>query len=88
MRVFFLTFVPSLVLFFLPLVSAITFTTPDGLTSGGPATIKWTADNGDPATISIELENPTLLHDAIAIANNVPVASGQITINLPAVQPA
>jgi hypothetical protein len=88
MRVFFLTFVLSLALFFLPLVSAVTFTTPAGLTSGGSATITWTADNGDPDTISFELLNPPLFHDAIAIANNVAVASGKTTITLPAVPPA
>ena len=78
---------PSLILF-LPLVSAVTFSTPENVTSGGSTTITWTRDKGDPDTISIELANPNLLHDAIAIANNVPVTSGKITVALPIVQPA
>ncbi|KAI0249523.1 hypothetical protein BJV78DRAFT_1129550, partial [Lactifluus subvellereus] len=73
---------------FLPLVSAVTFNIPENLTSGGPATITWTPDNGDPDTISLELANPRLFHDAIAIANNVAVGSKQVTVTLPIVPPA
>ncbi|KII93096.1 hypothetical protein PLICRDRAFT_35273 [Plicaturopsis crispa FD-325 SS-3] len=67
-----------------PLVSALTLSTPENLTSGGPATITWTNESGDPSTFSLELVN-TVFHDTFAIANNVVPASGSITINLPSV---
>ncbi|KAI9513102.1 hypothetical protein F5148DRAFT_1158736 [Russula earlei] len=73
----------SAILFF-PLVSALTFTTPSNVTSGGSTTISWTPDAGDPQVFSLELLN-TVFHNSFAIANNVQTATGQITVNLPIV---
>ncbi|KAH9056946.1 hypothetical protein EDB87DRAFT_1754129 [Lactarius vividus] len=75
----------SVILFFLPLVSAITFQVPNNLTSGGPATISWSSSDTDPDVFSVELVNPTLFHNAIAIANNVPKTQGSISVTLPVV---
>ncbi|KAI9445379.1 hypothetical protein H4582DRAFT_1770651, partial [Lactarius indigo] len=75
----------SVILFFLPLVSAITFQVPNNLTSGGPATFSWSSSNTDPDVFSIELVNSNLFHNAIAIANNVQKTSGSISVTLPIV---
>jgi len=72
------------VAFFLPLVHALTLGTPTGLTSGGLATITWTADPTDPP-FSLELANP-VFRDAFAIGNNIdPTTATSITLTLPAV---
>ncbi|KAH9982304.1 hypothetical protein BGW80DRAFT_1262619 [Lactifluus volemus] len=78
----------SLTLFFLPLVSALTFTniTPAIPTSGGSITFSWTEDPGDAATVTFQLQNPPVLLNAIAIANNIQTASGQLTLTLPTVK--
>ncbi|KAH0825976.1 hypothetical protein J3R83DRAFT_7571 [Lanmaoa asiatica] len=68
----------------LPLVSALTINPLVGATTGGTVTITWTASTTDPATFSIELVN-TAFHNQFAVANNVPTAQGQITIQLPQV---
>ncbi|KAH8111860.1 hypothetical protein DFH11DRAFT_553244 [Phellopilus nigrolimitatus] len=61
------------------LVSALSIQTPTNWTSGGPATISWTAVNGDTQTFSIELAN-TIFHNSFALANNV--QTGALTLNL------
>ncbi|KAI0271457.1 hypothetical protein BC834DRAFT_444132 [Gloeopeniophorella convolvens] len=71
----------------LPLVSAITFSTPTNLTSGGPATISWSSSSGDPQVFTIELNNPNLFHNAIAIANNIQATAGHVDVTLPVVPP-
>ncbi|KAH9043672.1 hypothetical protein EDB85DRAFT_708152 [Lactarius pseudohatsudake] len=76
----------SVILFFLPLVSAITFQVPNNLTSGGSATISWSSSDTDPDVFTIELVNTNLFHNAIAIANNVQKTAGSITVTLPIVQ--
>ncbi|KAH9049518.1 hypothetical protein EDB84DRAFT_1453161 [Lactarius hengduanensis] len=76
----------SVILFFLPLVSAITFQVPNNLTSGGPATISWSSGDTDPVVFTIELVNINLFHNAIAIANNVQKTAGSISVTLPIVQ--
>ncbi|KAI9454900.1 hypothetical protein BJY52DRAFT_699802 [Lactarius psammicola] len=75
----------SIILFFLPFVSAITFQVPNNLTSGGPATISWSSSDSDPNVFSLELVNTDLFHDAIAIANNVQKTAGSISVTLPIV---
>lgn len=78
---------PSLssALFFLPLVFAVSnLSVSPNLSSGGPVTITWTADPTDPATCSFELANQAF-HNTFAIANNIPINTGSITVNLPAV---
>ncbi|KAF8273836.1 hypothetical protein EI94DRAFT_1782758 [Lactarius quietus] len=76
----------GVILFFLPLVSALTFTSvPTNATSGGSVTIPWSSTSTDPSTFSLELVNPTLFNNAIAIANNVATSTGTITVTLPIV---
>ncbi|KAL5519585.1 hypothetical protein ACEPAH_1268 [Sanghuangporus vaninii] len=67
-----------------PLVSALTIETPTGLTSGGPATINWTAVQGDTQTFSIELIN-NAFNRQFALANNVETGSLTISLTLPIV---
>jgi len=75
----------SSALFFLPLVFAVSnLSVSENLTSGGPVTITWTADSTDPDSCSFELVNEAF-HDTFAIANNIPINTGSITVNLPAV---
>lgn len=72
-------------IFFFPLVSALTFgSIPSNLTSGGPATFTWTSDAGDPSTVSLELLN-VAFNNAFAIGNNIPVSDGTISVTLPIV---
>ena len=47
--------------------------------------ITWTNAAGDPSTWSLELNNPNLFHDALAIANNVNPASQSQNVTLPIV---
>ncbi|KAI0323028.1 hypothetical protein OF83DRAFT_1090341 [Amylostereum chailletii] len=73
----------------LPFAAAtITFSIPSGVTSGGPLNITWTSSPSDPSVFSIELSNPALFRNALAIANNVPTSNGAIVINLPIVEAA
>jgi hypothetical protein len=74
----------ALLAFVAPLVAGLTLTIPQNPTSGGSITIEWTTVAGDPSTFSIELIN-VAFNNAFAIANNVPTASNQITLNLPIV---
>jgi len=75
----------SSALFFLPLVFAVSnLSVSQNLTSGGPVTITWTADSTDPDSCSFELVNEAF-HDTFAIANNIPINTGSITVNFPAV---
>jgi len=69
-----------------PLISALTLSTPENLSSGGSATINWTSAAGDPSTFSIELLN-VVFHNSFAIANNVQPSAGTITLTLPSVPP-
>jgi len=72
-------------LFFLPLASAMSgLSISSNPTSGGTATVSWTADSTDPSTFSIELATSDF-HNAIAVANNVQSASGQTPITIPIV---
>nr|GAT45245.1 predicted protein [Mycena chlorophos] len=66
-------------------VEALTINTPSGLTSGGMATITWTATSSDPP-FSIELVHPSFNQD-YAIANSVNPANQMITLQLPPVPP-
>ncbi|KAG9309060.1 hypothetical protein JVU11DRAFT_10942 [Chiua virens] len=68
----------------LPLVSALTINPITGGTTGGTATITWTASTTDPNYFSIELVN-TVFHNTFAIANNVQTSLGSLTIQLPQV---
>ncbi|KAF8551104.1 hypothetical protein OG21DRAFT_1513219 [Imleria badia] len=70
----------------LPLVSALTFESISGWTTGATVTVTWTASTTDPTSFSIELANPSY-HNSYAIATNVVTANGQVTIELPAVEP-
>jgi hypothetical protein len=73
------------IIFFLPLVSAITFgTIPSNLTSGGPAQFTWTSDASDPSTFSLELVN-TVFNNAFAVGNNIQTSDGTISVALPIV---
>ncbi|KAI0059424.1 hypothetical protein BV25DRAFT_1871527 [Artomyces pyxidatus] len=74
----------SVLVALLPFVSALTFNVPTNLTSGGPATISWTQESGDPQTFSVELIN-VLFHNSFAIANNIQDTAGSISITLPSV---
>lgn len=75
----------SSAIFFLPLVSAVSnLVISDNPTSGGPATITWTADATDPDSCSFELVNEAF-HDTFAIANNIPIKTGSINVTLPIV---
>ena len=65
-------------------VSAITINAPKNLVSGGPATITWADEPGDPSTFSIELLN-TAFHNSFAIANNVNASAGSVSLDLPSV---
>ncbi|KAL5533608.1 hypothetical protein ACEPAG_68 [Sanghuangporus baumii] len=67
-----------------PLVSALTIETPTGWTSGGPATINWTAVQGDPQSFSIELIN-NAFNRQFALANNVATGSLSASMTLPIV---
>ena len=72
-------------IFFLPLVSAVTFgSIPSNLTSGGPATFTWTGDTSDPSTFSLELVNAAF-NNAFAVGNNIPTSDGTISVTLPIV---
>ncbi|KAF7305579.1 hypothetical protein HMN09_00811100 [Mycena chlorophos] len=66
-------------------VEALTINTPSGLTSGGMATITWTATSSDPP-FSIELVHPSF-NQEFAIANSVNPANQTITLQLPPVPP-
>ncbi|KAI0307642.1 hypothetical protein B0F90DRAFT_1675710 [Multifurca ochricompacta] len=77
----------SVVLLFLSLVSAINFQVPNNITSGGPATISWSSGSGDPQVFSLELSNPTLFHDALALANNVEKPPGTSPLLFPSSRP-
>jgi hypothetical protein len=80
----FIAFLSS-VIFFLPLVAAVSnLAISQNPTSGGACTITWTADATDPATISFELVN-TAFHNTFAIANNIAVNTQTLTVTLPAV---
>lgn len=68
------------------LVSALQIQAPTNPTSDGRVTIKWTADATDPATFSLQLTNE-IFHDTFAIANNVDINAGEITLMLPTLQP-
>ncbi|KAN0135629.1 hypothetical protein V8E53_006520 [Lactarius tabidus] len=73
------------IIFFLPLVSALTFgSIPSNLTSGGPAVFTWTPDSSDPTTFSLELIN-TAFNNAFAIGNNIQTSDGTISVTLPVV---
>ncbi|KAF8890101.1 hypothetical protein BD779DRAFT_1785146 [Infundibulicybe gibba] len=74
----------SLLALVAPLVSALTINAPTDPTSGGSVTITWTTTSGDPPIFSIELMN-TAFNNAFAIANNVDVSLGTITLTLPIV---
>ena len=65
-------------------VSAITINAPENLVSGGPATVTWADEPGDPSTFSIELLN-TAFHNSFAIANNVNASAGSVSLDLPSV---
>ncbi|KAG6845562.1 hypothetical protein H0H87_007240 [Tephrocybe sp. NHM501043] len=67
-----------------PLVHALTLNIPENPTSGGPVTISWATQSGDPPTFSIELTNEAF-HRAFAIANNVQPEQGSIDLILPVV---
>ncbi|KAF8551103.1 hypothetical protein OG21DRAFT_1487263 [Imleria badia] len=70
----------------LPLVSALTFGSISGWTTGATVTVTWTTSPTDPTTFSIELANPSY-HNSFAIATNVVTTNGQVTIDLPAIEP-
>ncbi|KAF8174943.1 hypothetical protein BJ912DRAFT_39959 [Pholiota molesta] len=67
-----------------PLVTGLVLSIPENPTTGGQITIKWTNEQGDPATWSFELIN-VAFNNAFAIANNVDPASNSITLTLPVV---
>ncbi|KAG0706656.1 hypothetical protein DFH29DRAFT_872184 [Suillus ampliporus] len=68
----------------LPLASALTLSTPTGVTTGGVVTLTWQATTADPSTFSIEMAN-TIFHNTFAIANNVQTSTGSLTLTLPQV---
>ncbi|KAI0305055.1 hypothetical protein BC826DRAFT_979704 [Russula brevipes] len=74
----------SVVLFFLPWVSALQLTISQNATSGAPATVSWITASGDPPTFSLELLNE-VFHNSFAIGNNIPSNAGQLTVTLPIV---
>src|ERR1700679_2793000 len=71
------------VLFFLPLASALSSlqVTSQNPSSGGSVTITWSQDSSDPSVFSLELANNNF-HNTFALANNVQISSGQITVTL------
>ncbi|KAH9996502.1 hypothetical protein BJV77DRAFT_987404 [Russula vinacea] len=73
----------SLVLFFLPLASALSnlAITSNNPTSGGSVTITWTPDSTDPTTFSLVLANVNF-HNTFAIGNNIQTSSGSLTVTL------
>jgi hypothetical protein len=68
------------------MASALKIQAPTNPASDGQVTIKWTADSTDPATFSIQLTNE-IFHNTFAIANNVDISLGEITLTLPTLQP-
>lgn len=74
----------SVVLFFLPLISALQLAIPQNPASGGSVNISWTPADGDPTTFSLELVNE-VFHNSFAIGNNIPTNTGQLTVTLPIV---
>ncbi|KAK7686658.1 hypothetical protein QCA50_010258 [Cerrena zonata] len=69
-----------------PLASAITFSVPTDWASGTVVTANWTTLSTDPTSFSLELNNPELFHQALALSNNVGTSTGTITFTLPIVQ--
>ncbi|KDQ62907.1 hypothetical protein JAAARDRAFT_43997 [Jaapia argillacea MUCL 33604] len=67
----------------LPFATALTLSTPTGLTSGGPATVNWTATTTD-VPFSLELVN-TLFHNSFAIGNNLQPGLGTYSFTMPTV---
>ncbi|KAF8481015.1 hypothetical protein DFH94DRAFT_438382 [Russula ochroleuca] len=75
----------SLVLFFLPLASALSnLVISSNPTSGGSVTITWSGDSTDPATFSMVLANSNF-HNTFAIGNNIQTSAGTLTVTLPIV---
>ncbi|KAI0081181.1 hypothetical protein K474DRAFT_1704192 [Panus rudis PR-1116 ss-1] len=69
-----------------PLVSAFTFSgVPSGWHSGDQVSVNWTTTPSDPTSFSLELQNPDLFHQALALANNVDTSSGTVAFTLPIV---
>ncbi|KAJ6592855.1 hypothetical protein B0H19DRAFT_1279595 [Mycena capillaripes] len=67
------------------LAAAVDIQVPQSAASGGMTTVTWTEDPSLPV-FSIELFHTTF-NDAIAIANNVDPAKGNINVTLPMVPP-
>jgi len=68
-----------------PLVSALTVNQPSqAVASGGSLTFTWQAANGDPATFSVFLKNPTF-NSVYGIANSVDASLGTLTLAVPLV---
>lgn len=77
----------SAVLVLVPLVSALQLNPISNAASGGTVNITWTTQSGDLPTFTLELHNPTLFHNDIAIANTVNASAGSITLALPSLTP-
>ncbi|KAJ3482959.1 hypothetical protein NLI96_g6630 [Meripilus lineatus] len=75
----------SLLAALVPFVSALSVSTPTNWTSGGPAIFTWTTTAGDTPVFSLELVNPTIFNQALALANNVDVSLQTISFTLPIV---
>lgn len=72
---------------FVPFAAAVTFTTPTDWAAGSQVTVQWQNEASDPSTWTLELQNPTLFHNALALSSNVNPSAGQLTFTLPIVQP-
>lgn len=66
--------------------ATIVIDTPTNATSGEPITVKWSSQMGDPSSITLELSNPDLFHQAFAVGNNLDTSVGQVSFTMPTVQ--
>ncbi|CAL1694359.1 unnamed protein product [Somion occarium] len=65
-----------------PFVSAFTFSTPTDWHSSSQVVANWTTLSTDPTSFSLELNNPDLFHQALALGNNVDTSSGTLSFAL------
>ncbi|TCD62629.1 hypothetical protein EIP91_006613 [Steccherinum ochraceum] len=73
----------SAVAFLASYVSAtIVISTPTNATSDQSLTVTWTSQMGDPSSFSMELSNPNVFHQALAVGNNLDTSLGTLTFTM------
>ncbi|KAH8099726.1 hypothetical protein BXZ70DRAFT_213958 [Cristinia sonorae] len=66
--------------------ATIVIQTPTNATSAFPITVSWTSDVSDPSSFTLELNNPVLFNQALAVGNNLDTSLGSVSFTMPTVQ--